>query len=535
MLPSTPLSRPVHLRQRSGSEPPWVRDRLPDQIFTFEKKHYNTDQQKENAKWTKPHHLFFTKDGSNPENMYVRDNVPDFEPENLEAWKESFSEIESAFDVVTKVFIPRDWIDEVVKETRHYARSKRAPDDHISVLTHENIYRYLAALIYSGIIVSTNKTMYFGTAFGEGSQVMKDLFTRDSFRLIEKYIHLAGHSTTEEEKKSNRFWKLNPVFDLLNRSGRNFPKCRDYSVDESMIRFYGHHQDKVYMPAKPIKWGFKMWCLTSSNGVLHHIFPSQGAQTKTTVEGLGQGPDVVLSLVKAVNIPAGSRVFMDNLYTSLELIKQLSRMGIDGTGTVRQNHLFQVPLTDGKTMEREFQRGQSETVYTEDVSIVGWKDNKPVFVMSNTHSARVRTNKSVECWSRADNAKIELSQPDSIQVYNQHMGGVDLLDQMVGRYPPNLHTRKWWLRVFHQGIQILMNQGWRFWQLKVGEKTPFRKFLMEFVEHTVKVFGISRTRIKPGLANPNKASKFFIKQAPHLPLATESRARCAHCHQSKVS
>ena len=156
-------------------------------------------------------------------------------------------------------------------------------------------------------------------------------------------------------------------------------------------------------------------------------------------------------------------------------------------------------------------------------------------LLSNTHSGRVRTNKSVERWSRADNAKIELPQPDSIQVYNQHMGGVDLLDQMVGRYPPNLHTRKWWLRVFHQGIQILMNQGWRFWQLKVGEKTPFRKFLMEFVEHTVKVFGISRTRIKPGLANPNKASKFFIKQAPHLPLATESRARCAHCHQSKVS
>ena len=77
--------------------------------------------------------------GKTSENIYVGDNVPDFEPENLEAWKESSSEIESAFDVVTKVFIPRDWIDEVVKETRHYARSKGAPDDHISVLTHENI------------------------------------------------------------------------------------------------------------------------------------------------------------------------------------------------------------------------------------------------------------------------------------------------------------------------------------------------------------------------------------------------------------
>ena len=531
--PPTPASRPVPLGQRSKTQPPWVRERLPDQVFTFEKKEYKTDQQKENARWTKPRHQFFKKDGSNSEELFVGDNVPHFEPDDLEIWRANFAKIQPVFDVVTKVFLPKDWVEQVIEETRHYARTNEATDELISKLTVENFYKYLAALTYSGIMVFPNKDMYFGTAFGEGSQVMKDLFTRDTFRLFEKYLHLAGQQTTLEEKRSDRFWKLKPLFDLLNKSGNNFPKCRDYSVDESMIRFYGHHQDKVYMPAKPIKWGFKMWCLTSSNGVLYHIFPSQGAQTKTTVEGYGQGPDVVLSLVIAADVPAGARVYMDNLYTTLDLIKQLSRMGIGGTGTVRQNRLFQIPLPEPKTMEKEFLRGQSETVYSEDVSIVGWKDNKPVFVMSNTHSARVNNNKSVERWSRAEKARIELPQPDSIHEYNQNMGGVDLLDQMVGNYPPNLHTRKWWVRIFHQGIQILLNQAWRFWQLKQENKVPFRKFLMEFVESTVKIYGIPRPKSR--LATPNKPSKFFIKQAPHLAEASDSRARCSHCNQSKVS
>ena len=240
---------------------------------------------------------------------------------------------------------------------------------------------------------------------------------------------------------------------------------------------------------KPIKWGFKMWVLTSSEGVLHHILPAQGGQTKLIDAKYGLGPDVVLTAVDRAALAPGSRVTFDNLFTTLPLIKQLSLWGIGGIGTVRQNQLHKIPLPDVKEVDRDYQRGQYETVYSGGVSITVWKDNKPVYMMSNMHAARPgsRQEGQAERFSKADGGKINIAQPDSISHYNKTMGGVDLLDQMIGRYPPSLHSRKWWLRVFHQCLQIQQNQGWRFLQQLRGNKMQFRDFLMEFIHAVVQV------------------------------------------------
>ena len=34
----------------------------------------------------------------------------------------------------------------------------------------------------------------------------------------------------------------------------------EQTIDEHMIKFKGQHSMKQYMPLKPIKRGFKMWC-----------------------------------------------------------------------------------------------------------------------------------------------------------------------------------------------------------------------------------------------------------------------------------
>ena len=130
-------------------------------------------------------------------------------------------------------------------ESRWYATTKGATEGELAILTCENFYLYCAALAYSGIHPFPNKKMYWGTGFGEGCEIIGRLFRRDDFRVFEKYIHLAGMEVSNQEKKEDRFWKLKPLFSLLNKSGGYFPKCGHYSVDESMIRFYGHHQDKV--------------------------------------------------------------------------------------------------------------------------------------------------------------------------------------------------------------------------------------------------------------------------------------------------
>ena len=94
--------------------------------------------------------------------------------------------------------------------------------------------------------------------------------------------------------------------------------------------------------------------------------------------GLGQGPIVVLDLIKKAGLVPGSQVFVDNLFTSFPLLNKCSEMGIGCTGTVRQNRLHRVPITKKKDLEkREVARGTFSSTYKNDT----------ICVSINTHSS----------------------------------------------------------------------------------------------------------------------------------------------------
>ena len=81
----------------------------------------------------------------------------------------------------------------------------------------------------------------------------------------------------------------------------------------------------------------------------------------------GQGPNVMMGLVGKAGLVEGSEVFFDNLFTLFPLLRALSDLGIAGTGTVRANRMFRVPLTTKKDMDKkEIPRGTIEAVYRSD-------------------------------------------------------------------------------------------------------------------------------------------------------------------------
>ena len=49
----------------------------------------------------------------------------------------------------------------------------------------------------------------------------------------------------------------------------------------------------------------------------------------------------------------GSRVYVDNLFTSFPLLQKMSEMGLGLTGTIRQNRLHRVPITGKKDLEKK--------------------------------------------------------------------------------------------------------------------------------------------------------------------------------------
>lgn len=80
-----------------------------------------------------------------------------------------------------------------------------------------------------------------------------------------------------------------------------------------------------------------MWALCTSGGSGLWFEPYCGRDTCVEDKGLGQGPNVVLQLVEKTELPPGSELYFDNLFTSFPLLERLSEKNIAGTGTMRQN------------------------------------------------------------------------------------------------------------------------------------------------------------------------------------------------------
>ena len=86
-------------------------------------------------------------------------------------------------------------------------------------------------------------------------------------------------------------------------------------------------------------FGFKLWCLVSTDAPLFYAEPYCRADTKLSNTGLGQGADVVLGLVEKGGLSSGFSVTFDKLFTSFPLLDELLKRGIGGLVTIRQNRL----------------------------------------------------------------------------------------------------------------------------------------------------------------------------------------------------
>ncbi|XP_067949909.1 piggyBac transposable element-derived protein 3-like [Watersipora subatra] len=194
-----------------------------------------------------------------------------------------------------------------------------------------------------------------------------------------------------------------------------------HSVDEMMIPFTGQSSLKQYIRSKPKKWGYKVWVQSGLEGKYH-------------------------------------KVFFDNLFTTMELLKTLREKKVLSTGMLRKNRLLGAEniLAEDKNMKR-----RREYLYTTsqcDVIVVKWNDNS--FVHTASAFAGVEPLSYVERWDKKEKAKVNVTRPLAKEIYNQHMGGVDLTDFLVSCFRHNLKQKKWYLRIFFHFLNLAISNSW---------------------------------------------------------------------------
>ena len=117
--------------------------------------------------------------------------------------------------------------------------------------------------------------------------------------------------------------------------------------------------------------------------------------------------------------------------------------GILLLGTVRSNRLRQCQLPSEKEMKKEGRGYFLENVATVDgetLSLVSWYGNKIVTFLSNFVGSEPVTE--VKRFSKAMKETIKTKCPNLVQKYNRHMGGVDLLDSLLGHYRNKIKPKR---------------------------------------------------------------------------------------------
>lgn len=83
-------------------------------------------------------------------------------------------------------------------------------------------------------------------------------------------------------------------------------------------------------------------------GVSYFGEPYQGAKTGCTNPYLGVGGSVVMNLISKLPEKEHYSFYIDNFFTSLRLLDEVSKIGHDATGTLRANRVEDAPLKDVK-------------------------------------------------------------------------------------------------------------------------------------------------------------------------------------------
>ena len=199
-------------------------------------------------------------------------------------------------------------------------------------------------------------------------------------------------------------------------------------------------------------------------------------------EGMGWGAKAVLKLCKTVQ-KKPCIVYFDNFLSSLELIHYLRyNYGIFSLGTMRSNRLRSAAnkLKTDKVLKSQGRGSFCQTVCNKTkLSLVKWNDNKCV-ILASSYSDAYPVSK-VKRYCKIKKRKIEVNYPNIVKHYNAHMGGVDLADMLIALYRTEMKTRRWYLSIFSQLLDICVNNAWLMYRRDNSRKGIKKgKLLKEF-------------------------------------------------------
>ena len=357
-------------------------------------------------------------------------------------------------------FFDDDLFEHIVEQSNLFAIQKDVEKP--LCLTKKELEQFIGTLIYTTVFTMPRTRMYWAGS-SRVSQIA-DIFSRTRWEIIKQNLHFNDNTRMlpADDETRDKLFKIRPLIDKLLGKFKAIPLNQMLSVDEQIVPFKGHSGLKQYNPNKPHKWGYKIFILCDSHGLVHNfeiytgkIYPSR------EMPDIGPSGNIVLKLAEVIPRDKNHVLFFDNWFTSLKLLCTLHSQGIHSTGTIRSNRMGSCRLIDDKQLKIRGRGSYEEregTVAGVSIRILKWFDNRAVTLASTfASSAPIST---VSRWDKSLKKHIDVPFPNTVALYNKFMGGVDLLDGLVAYHRTKIRSKKFYHRLFFHLLDMICVNSW---------------------------------------------------------------------------
>ena len=363
--------------------------------------------------------------------------------------------------------------DTIVVQTNLYARNRITNDQlsrhsRLTKWTDVNVdeMKVFFALVFAmGIVRKPDIADYWISEECIKTPFFGEHMAKDRFLNILGNLHLVNNA--EGEEGNDPLYKLRVFINMLKNNFDKYSPEENLSIDEGTCPFKGRVKFRVYNPAKPNKWGIKLYQVCeSSSGYCIGFDIYDGSEGCTVfAESVGVDDDatkttkiVVGLLARCGLLGKGHRVYLDNYYTSPELADELDANDTYMCGTVKKNRrnmpkvFSQIKLKSGDSIFRR----KGNTL------VIKHNDKRDVHMISTFHEASYSvTNKP----GRNGQAVLK---PTPVVDYCKNMGGVDLSDQILQYYDVLRRTLKWWKKLFFHLLNLMLVNAYKLYRKLVN-------------------------------------------------------------------
>jgi len=252
------------------------------------------------------------------------------------------------------------------------------------------------------------------------------------------------------------------------------------AVDEMVVRFKGRSRDTMKFRNKPTSQGYKVYALAEKGYTYAFSWASKGVKRTVT--------SIVLDLVLQLPYKHSHvyyNIYMDNFFTSLALFSTLRQYGIGAVGTARSNISGLPKSFDEIAITEKF---QLDVASTDDVLILRWNDNKPVFLCSTIHQPTnfFQSTRFVKNQRTKVKEEVQVDVPQAVHNYNQYMHGVDLANQLRCYYSVQRRARRNWVCLFYFLVELSLTNSLVIFNMAKDEKPiDARDFRCKIVESLI--------------------------------------------------